>query len=130
MDAVPAVTVILWASRVPPLAAFLETVAGFEIVAQHPGFAALARDGARVEIHGDEAYRGHPWYDALHREGAARGIGAELRVRVEDVAAAYRRALSLGSSAVYAPYEAQEYEECQVLAPDGYMLSLWRPLDR
>lgn len=94
---------------------------------QHPGYAYLEADGLRIEIHGDDAYRGHPWYDALRKEGMARGIGAELRIQVPDVDRAYQQAIRLGGLVMYAPYLDGGRLECQVLAPDGYLVSLWSP---
>jgi len=123
----PDVGIVLWATDVPALAQFLAEVAGLAILEQHPGLAALAAGPVQLQIHADEAYRGHPWYDALGREGAARGIGAELRFRVDDLDRAYRRALALGGVAVYPPFEGDSGQECQVLAPDGYLISLWTP---
>jgi hypothetical protein len=116
---------VLWSTDIGALSRFLVEVAGLVLIAQHPGFAAMEAEGLRVEIHGDDAYRGHPWYDALRKEGMARGIGAELRVRVDDVERAYRRAIQLGGLVMYQPYVDDGRVECQVLAPDGYLLSLW-----
>lgn len=116
---------ILWATDVPALASFLEQVAGLAITEQHPGFAILETGGTSLAIHADEAYRGHPWHEALHREGAARGIGAELRFQVEDLQAAYRTGLRIGGSVVYPPHAQDDIWECQLLAPDGYLVTLW-----
>jgi len=123
----PDLGIVLWATDVPALAQFLSEVAGLPITEQHPGLAALAAGPVQLQIHADEAYRGHPWYDALQKEGAARGIGAELRFRVGDVNGAYRRALVLGGVAVHAPFEGDSGTECHLLAPDGYLVSLWCP---
>lgn len=120
---------VLWATDITALARFLSGVAGLELVEQHPGFACLESDGLRIELHGDDAYRGHPWYDALRREGMARGIGAELRVQVADVDRAYQQAVRLGGLVMYQPYLDDGRMECQVLAPDGYLISLWSPAD-
>ncbi|GBD23020.1 hypothetical protein HRbin29_00671 [bacterium HR29] len=117
--------IVLWTTDVPALASFLREVVGGRVEEAYPGFAALDVGGVRVELHDDEAYRGHPWYDALRREGAARGIGAELRAEVDDVEAAYRRALSLGGTAVQPPYRGEGFIEAVVMGPDGYLLSLW-----
>ncbi len=117
--------IVLWSSDVPALASFLCEVAGARLEEAYPGFAALEAGGTRIELHDDEVYRGHPWYDALRREGAARGIGAELRAEVEDVETAYRRALSLGGTAVQPPYRGNGFIEAVVMGPDGYLLSLW-----
>jgi catechol 2,3-dioxygenase-like lactoylglutathione lyase family enzyme len=124
----PSLEVILWATDVPALAAFLEEVVGLEIVEQHPGYARLGTaDATSLSIHADEAYQGHPWFEALRHEGLARGIGAELRFPVADVTEAYRLAIRTGASVVYPPHEQEDGVECQVLAPDGYLVTLRQP---
>lgn len=118
--------ITLWATDVFALADFLEAVGGAETKQRHPGYAELRIGTARVEVHDDESYRGHPWYEALAREGVARGIGAELRIGVNDVQAAYREALKRGAQAIAVPYEYEGRLECQVMGPDGYVLCLWQ----
>ena len=117
---------ILWATDIPSFSSFLADVCGMTIVQRHPGFAELDLNGSSVMLHDDESYRGHPWYEALRQEGVARGIGAELRFRVEEVDASYSRALRLGAIAVQAPTDYEGTRECQVMGPDGYLLSLWQ----
>ncbi len=124
-----ALGLVLWTTDVANLARFLESVAGLSVEQLHPGFASLRSDGSTIQLHADEAYRGHPWYDALQREGVARGIGAELRFRVEDVETAYATALRAGALAIQPPYEMDELKECQVMGPDGFLLALWRPIE-
>ncbi len=118
---------ILWATDIPGFAAFLADVCEMTVLQRHPGYALLDAGGASIVLHDDESYRGHPWYDALRREGLARGIGTELRFRVTDVQASYTRALRLGAVAVQAPALVDGSQECQVMGPDGYLLSLWQP---
>ncbi len=120
---------VLWTTDILALSHFFEAVAGMTVDARHPGFASLRLNGTTVSLHADEAYRGHPWYDALAREGVARGIGAEIRIRVADVEAAYRTALKFGGLAIEAPCEVDQLRECQVMGPDGYVLSLWQPVE-
>lgn len=119
--------VTLWATDVFRLADFLVRIAGLELEQRHPGYAALHAGEARITIHDDESYRGHPWYNALSREGVARGIGAELRFQVADVSRAFADARNFGAQSIAAPFEYEETLECQVLGPDGYVLSLWQP---
>lgn len=120
--------IVLWATDVFALSEFLERVAGAEVLAKHPGFAELSFGAARLVIHADEAYRGHPWFDAVTREGVARGIGAELRFEVEDVDRAYSEARNLRAQGIAPPYDADNLRECTVMAPDGYLVSLWQSL--
>jgi hypothetical protein len=124
----PRLELVLWASDVPALASFLGRVAGCRIAEQHPGYARLEIDHVVITLHADEAYQGHPWFDALKREGLARGIGAELRLETDDVDYSYRTALAAGATVVYPPHDQEGARECQLLAPDGYLISLWSPL--
>ncbi len=116
----------LWATDVFALADFLEAAAGLAVKERHPGFAVLGGDGFEIQVHADESYRGHPWYEALAREGVARGIGAEIRLRVNDVLTSYRLALARGAQGIAQPFEFEGTLECQVMAPDGYVLALWQ----
>lgn len=118
--------ITLWATDVYAVADFLQAVAGATMRQRHPGFAALSAGGIDIQVHDDESYRGHPWYQALAKEGVARGIGVELRIRVDDAQGAYREALKRGAQAIAAPYEFEGALECQVLGPDGYVLCLWQ----
>lgn len=118
--------VTLWATDVFALADFLHRVAGATIEQRHPGFALVSAGSTLIQLHDDESYRGHPWYEALHREGLARGVGAELRFRVESVTAAYNEALKRGAQSIAPPYEFEGTLECQVMGPDAYVLSLWQ----
>jgi catechol 2,3-dioxygenase-like lactoylglutathione lyase family enzyme len=119
---------ILWTTDIAALAGFLQSVSGLELVEQHPGYALLAAGGSSIMLHSDESYRGHPWYEALAREGAARGIGVELRFNVPDVIARYDTALNLGGRPVQPPYDDNDIRECQIMGPDGFLVTLWQPL--
>jgi hypothetical protein len=119
--------VTLWASDVFGLADFLARVAGAAVEERHPGYASLRAGSARIGLHDDESYRGHPWYDAIRREGVARGIGVELRFQVPSVSESFSTALKLGGQSIAPPFEYEGTLECQVLGPDGYVLSLWQP---
>lgn len=116
----------LWTTNIVALARFLEVVAGMTVEQQHPGYASLRIAGAQIVLHDEAGYRGHPWYNALRNEGVARGIGAEIRLEVTDVDGAYSRALQLGGLAIEAPSDVDDTRECQVMGPDGYLLTLWR----
>jgi hypothetical protein len=117
----------LWSTDVLALATFLERTAALQIEERHPGFATLRAGAALIAIHADESYRGHPWYDALRREGAARGIGAEVRFRVQDPALSYREALRLGAVAIQPPSDVDGVEESIVMGPDGFLFTYWAP---
>jgi hypothetical protein len=118
--------VTLWSTDVFALADFLVRVTGLEFEQRHPGFAFLRAGDVAITIHDDESYRGHPWFEALSREGVARGIGTELRFQVESAANSYSEALKLGGQSIAPPFEYENTLECQVMGPDGYVLSLWQ----
>ncbi len=118
--------VTLWSTDVFKLADFLVEVAGLESVQRHPGFASLRVGNVVLNIHDDESYRGHPWFEALDREGVARGIGAELRFKVDSTTDRHAAALRLGGQSIARPFEYENTLECQVMGPDGYVLSLWQ----
>lgn len=116
----------LWSTDVFALADFLVGVADLEFEQRHPGFALLRTGHIAINIHDDESYRGHPWFEALSREGVARGIGAELRFQVASAQDAYSEALKRGGQSIAPPFEYENTLECQVMGPDGYVLSLWQ----
>lgn len=118
--------VTIWSTDVFAMAEFLHRVTGAEIEQRHPGFAALRLGGTQVTVHDDESYRGHPWFQALSREGVARGIGIELRFQVESTSDAFAEARKLGAQSIAAPFQYEGTMECQVMGPDGYVLSLWQ----
>ena len=122
-----ALSIVLWASDLNAFAAFLTDVVGATLRTRHPGFAALALDGAEIQLHPDESYAGHPWREALANEGAARGIGAEVRIRVDAVDGRHRKALEMGYVSIQQPYDDGTGRTCQIMGPDGYFFTLWEP---
>ncbi len=126
MEPVPQIGLVLWTTDLAAMARFLVQVAGLEIVEDFPGYVRLHGWNAVIELHGDDdADRRHPWYGALAREGAARGIGAELRIKVAAVDTAYQSALLSGAQAIQAPTEVGPAYQATVMGPDGYFLTLW-----
>ena len=117
---------VIWTTDIPAFVTMLEQAGQLRCVARHPGYAELETGSGRIVLHSDDdAYRGHPWYDAVRKEGAARGIGAEIRLRVPDVDGAYAQALKLGAQAVQQPADVGDSYECQVMVIDGFLLSFW-----
>ena len=53
----------------------------------------------------------------------------EHKSRGKDLDRAYQQAVRLGGLVMYQPYLDDGGMECQVLAPDGYLISLWSPAD-
>ena len=117
---------VLWTTDIDGLARFLSEAGGAIVAERHPGFAELHVNGSTIVLQADDALRGHPWHDALRREGVARGIGAEIHLRVADLHASYRRAVALGALTITPPYNADYSIECQVMAPDGFLVTLWQ----
>lgn len=120
-------SIVLWATDLNGFAAFLTEVAGATLQTRHPGFASLTLEGAEIQLHSDESYPGHPWREALASEGAARGIGAEVRVRVNAIDARHRRAIEMGCVSIQPPHDDGTARSCQVMGPDGYFFTLWEP---
>ena len=124
----PSLGVALWTDDIGAFAAFLTEVAGATLRVRHPGFAALnAAGGGEILLHGDESRPGHPWHGALAGEGMARGIGAEVRLRVDGVDARHERALALGCVSIQPPHADEGARACQIMGPDGYFFTLWEP---
>ncbi|MCY4391937.1 MAG: VOC family protein [Chloroflexi bacterium] len=122
-----ALSLVLWATDLDGFATFLTDVAGATLRTRHPGFAALTLDGSEIQLHSDESYPGHPWREALANEGAARGIGAEVRMRVEGVDARHRVAVEMGYISIQQPHDDGSARSCQIMGPDGYFFTLWEP---
>ena len=124
----PSLGVALWTDDIGAFATFLTEVAGATLRVRHPGFAALAAaGGGEILLHGDESHPGHPWHGALAGEGMARGIGAEVRLRVDGVDARHERALALGCVSIQPPHADEGARACQIMGPDGYFFTLWEP---
>ncbi|MCB0221803.1 MAG: hypothetical protein KDH09_19050 [Chrysiogenetes bacterium] len=127
MEETPIVSMVLWTTDIPALAGFLSDVAGLSLIEEYPGYARLQAWNAEIELHGDDdADRRHPWYQALSRDGAARGIGAEIRIQVEDLDAAFATALRRGALSIRPPTSAGDMDLATVMGPDGYFFTLWR----
>ena len=122
-----ALSIVLWATDLNGFATFLTEVAGATLETRHPGFASLALDGGEIQLHSDESYGGHPWREALANEGAARGIGAEVRVRVDTIDARHQKAVEMGYVSIQRPHDDGTGRTCQVMGPDGYFFTLWEP---
>ncbi len=120
---------VLWTTDITALGGFLTELANARLVEQHPGFARLDVGGADISLHADEADPNHPWYNALTDEGITRGVGAELRLRVDDVVAVHETAEIMGAVTVMDPYDAGLTRECQVMGPDGFLFTFWQPAD-
>src|SRR5438105_4033000 len=58
---------------------FYTDVLGFTALYGDADYAALERDGMRLQLHADHAYDGMPWAPEL-AAGGRRGLGAEIRL--------------------------------------------------
>ncbi len=103
---------------------FYTDVLGFRALYSDPDFAALERDGTRIQLHADHTYEKMPWAERL-ASGEARGLGAEVRLLGLDPDAAERAARRLGTPV---PRETKTaghgWREVYLEDPDGYVFAV------
>ncbi|HZP97501.1 MAG TPA: VOC family protein [Candidatus Limnocylindria bacterium] len=103
---------------------FYSEVLGLHVHYSDVDFAALERDGVRVQLHADHTYDGMPWAVRLGEPGK-RGFGAELRILGVDPDTAERRAREQGRVVLVAAHDtAHGWRECIVEDPDGYTFAV------
>jgi catechol 2,3-dioxygenase-like lactoylglutathione lyase family enzyme len=91
-------------------------------------FAALEREGVRLQLHADHTYAQMPWAKRL-AESSPRGLGAEVRILGIDPDAAERRARAGGFSvAVPVRDWPHGWRDCVLEDPDGYTFAVGVPL--
>ncbi|MBH77064.1 MAG: hypothetical protein CL897_02380 [Dehalococcoidia bacterium] len=122
-----ALSIVLWATDLHDFATFLTTVVGAKLHTRHPGFVSLTVEGAEIQLHSDESFPGHPWREAISSEGSARGIGTEVRIRVDTIEKRHKKAIELGYVSIQQPHEESTGRTCQIMGPDGYFFTLWEP---
>ena len=99
-------------------------VLGFRVVYSDPDFAALERDGIRVQLHADHTYEKMPWAPRLADPGK-RGLGAEIRILGIDPEAAERAARAGGFGVLVSTRErGHGWREVVVEDPDGYVFAV------
>jgi catechol 2,3-dioxygenase-like lactoylglutathione lyase family enzyme len=120
----PGLRAELFVSDVPRSAAFYREVLGLETLREAPsGYTSIGREGAVLGlIEVAQVPEGHP---ARPRPGHAVGLGVELVVVVEDVAALHARAAASGQAEVSAlvaqPWGLTDF---RVVDPDGYYIRI------
>ena len=108
---------------------FYTDVLGFQKLYGDDDYAALERDGMRLQLHADHAYAGMPWAAEL-AGGARRGLGAEIRLLGLDPAAAERAARKRGDHVLIATQRTPHgWHECYIEDPNGYVFAVGTPLD-
>jgi catechol 2,3-dioxygenase-like lactoylglutathione lyase family enzyme len=91
-------------------------------------FAALEREGVRLQLHADHTYARMPWATRL-KEASPRGLGAEIRILGIDPDAAERRARDRGFTvAVPVRDWPHGWRDCVLEDPDGYTFAVGVPL--
>jgi catechol 2,3-dioxygenase-like lactoylglutathione lyase family enzyme len=91
-------------------------------------FAALEREGVRLQLHADHTYVRMPWAARL-RDDSRRGLGAEIRILGLDPDAAEIRARD-GGFTVLVPVRdwPHGWRDCVLEDPDGYTFAVGVPL--
>jgi catechol 2,3-dioxygenase-like lactoylglutathione lyase family enzyme len=91
-------------------------------------FAALEREGVRLQLHADHTYARMPWASRL-REDSKRGLGAEVRILGIEPDAAEKRARDAGF-VVLVPVRdwPHGWRDCVLEDPDGYTFAVGVPL--
>lgn len=103
---------------------FYRDVLGFSAPYSDPDFAALERDGVRIQLHADHTYEDMPWASPL-ASGSPRGLGAEIRLFGIDPDGVERAARERGVSVLIASRDTSHgWRECYVQDPDGYVIAV------
>jgi catechol 2,3-dioxygenase-like lactoylglutathione lyase family enzyme len=107
---------------------FYTGVLGLRLLYSDDDFAALERDGVRLQLHADHTYARMPWANRL-KESAPRGLGAEIRILGIDPDAAEQRARDSGFTvAVPVRDWPHGWRDCVLEDPDGYTFAVGVPL--
>ena len=103
---------------------FYTDVLGFKAHYSDVDFAALERDGIRIQLHADHTYDGTPWAPRLVEPGR-RGLGAEIRILGIDPEGVERVARARGATVLVATHDTgHAWRECIVEDPDGYTFAV------
>lgn len=103
---------------------FYTDVLGFRAEYSDVDFAALERDGVRIQLHADHTYDGMPWAPRLSAP-AQRGLGAEIRIMGIDPDGVERVARARGATVlVPAADTAHGWRDCIIEDPDGYTFAV------
>jgi catechol 2,3-dioxygenase-like lactoylglutathione lyase family enzyme len=107
---------------------FYTGVLGLRLLYSDDDFAALERDGVRLQLHADHTYARMPWANRL-KESAPRGVGAEIRILGIDPDAAEQRARDSGFNVTVPVRDwPHGWRDCVLEDPDGYTFAVGVPL--
>jgi catechol 2,3-dioxygenase-like lactoylglutathione lyase family enzyme len=107
---------------------FYTGVLGLRLLYSDDDFAALERDGVRLQLHADHTYARMPWANRL-KESAPRGLGAEIRILGIDPDAAEQRARDSGFNVTVPVRDwPHGWRDCVLEDPDGYTFAVGVPL--
>jgi catechol 2,3-dioxygenase-like lactoylglutathione lyase family enzyme len=107
---------------------FYTGVLGLRLLYSDDDFAALERDGVRLQLHADHTYARMPWANRLE-EPAPRGLGAEIRILGIDPDAAEQRARDSGFNVTVPVRDwPHGWRDCVLEDPDGYTFAVGVPL--
>lgn len=107
---------------------FYTDVLGFRVLYHDVDFAALERDGARIQLHADHTYDRQPWAPRLAADGK-RGLGAEIRLMGLDPDETERRARDRGHTVLLGAKDwPHGWRDCVIEDPDGYTFAVGVPL--
>jgi catechol 2,3-dioxygenase-like lactoylglutathione lyase family enzyme len=106
---------------------FYVGVLGFRALYSDEDFAALEREGVRVQLHADHTYEHQPWAPRLAEKGK-RGLGAEIRILGVDPDAAERRARAAGYTVLVGARDwPHGWRDTVLEDPDGYTFAVGVP---
>lgn len=106
---------------------FYVEVLGFRALYSDPDFAALEREGMRMQLHADHTYEAMPWARRLGTP-EQRGLGAEIRIFGIDPDAAERAARERGDTVLLATATTRHgWREVYLEDPDGYVFAVGVP---
>ncbi len=106
---------------------FYTEVLGFTALYSDPDFAALERQGVRLQLHADHTYEKMPWAAALATD-AARGLGAEIRILGTEPDRVERAARDRGQTVLLPTRQrGHGWREVIVSDPDGYVFAVGVP---
>jgi catechol 2,3-dioxygenase-like lactoylglutathione lyase family enzyme len=107
---------------------FYTGVLGLRLLYSDEDYAALERDGARLQLHADHTYAAMPWASRL-RDESRRGLGAEIRILGIDPDAAERRARDAGYTVLVPVRDwPHGWRDCVLEDRDGYTFAVGVPL--
>jgi catechol 2,3-dioxygenase-like lactoylglutathione lyase family enzyme len=107
---------------------FYTEALGLRLLYSDEDFAALEREGVRLQLHADHTYAAMPWAGRL-RDDSRRGLGAEIRILGIDPDEAEKRARDRGFTVLVPTRDwPHGWRDCVLEDPDGYTFAIGVPL--